>query len=807
MPTRRGHYRTNPRTGEQVWVEAHEFRAGGGNGASPLGAVLARVREAAEQNGGEPATLPVAGYVAAGEFRGPGQPRPWWQGQRRLRSDEAVADFPEHMSPSSPITGRRTHRITYRTPDGSRIRMPSKSAIRRFQATGVERFDLPVETFRNGQIAYGVVRVGKDDEGNWTVETGSGAYQDGEYREAIQERIQSLVQGRRPRSSQQSLEQTANRLETLVAEQAPEGTTAWSPGDGQERCDTCQRFMAADIDHVCPGPAGDPHTTIDPGTVPVSGDGYQAEMVDGVERAVSTVSVEDLTVPEDGQDTPVAEASNVTLHSALSARRLAADTLAHGGLAPENVDRFHRLSAEADLIEAELADRPGAGVPVDPTPARTWDGTPQVVAITNDDVPFHAFQYDGETARHWNPDAEIWMQANLSPHAYEHLARQPNWEGIEDLRWIPQAGVRFGESRYNNTEIWEVTGQHQIVEIDHATGTPVRVYRHVPVQTSDQILDRLAAGQSADDILDDLSYRRHQSIRDRSHRDEADGYETYTVPSTAIRTIGVHRSTGRMRVRFHDGRVAEHDDVPSTTVASVLSADSVGRAYNEEVRAHHDYARQERFLVGTGPGAPLTEMNARNSWIASSGYDPVTQTLRLRASDGRTYRYEGVLPEDYADIMSSAAPGQTFNRQIRNRYTATPEPAGPARTAPENCGVCGQFVGATSHSCPGPAGFADGHLLDGYTRYEHARWDADRGRLIARNGNGEHFEIEATAGEANQFFSDPESVAAAWAREGRQLTSVVAAADPDPITSDVAETTDAEAAPKPAEPGTWNGGA
>jgi hypothetical protein len=47
--------------------------------------------------------------------------------------------------------------------------------------------------------------------------------------------------------------------------------------------------------------------------------------------------------------------------------------------------------------------------------------------------------------------------------------------------------------------------------------------------------------------------------------------------------------------------------------------------------------------------------------IRSMGYDPATQTLELRYTNGKTYRTTGFSPTQYADLEAAPSTGKAVN--------------------------------------------------------------------------------------------------------------------------------------------------
>jgi len=50
------------------------------------------------------------------------------------------------------------------------------------------------------------------------------------------------------------------------------------------------------------------------------------------------------------------------------------------------------------------------------------------------------------------------------------------------------------------------------------------------------------------------------------------------------------------------------------------------------------------------------------------GYDDTTKNLEIEFQTGLVYRYSGVPPKVYKDLMSSDAVGKFFSEKIRNQF-------------------------------------------------------------------------------------------------------------------------------------------
>jgi hypothetical protein len=57
------------------------------------------------------------------------------------------------------------------------------------------------------------------------------------------------------------------------------------------------------------------------------------------------------------------------------------------------------------------------------------------------------------------------------------------------------------------------------------------------------------------------------------------------VNSTAIAAVGYDGST--LRVEFHSGRDYDHHGVPYAVYVGLITADSVGRYYNQHIRGKY----------------------------------------------------------------------------------------------------------------------------------------------------------------------------------------------------------------------------
>lgn len=63
------------------------------------------------------------------------------------------------------------------------------------------------------------------------------------------------------------------------------------------------------------------------------------------------------------------------------------------------------------------------------------------------------------------------------------------------------------------------------------------------------------------------------------------------VNSSTIDSIGYNQQTNRLTVKFKTGAIYEYLDVPHYVYESVMSADSIGKALNSEVKGIYDFSK------------------------------------------------------------------------------------------------------------------------------------------------------------------------------------------------------------------------
>lgn len=58
----------------------------------------------------------------------------------------------------------------------------------------------------------------------------------------------------------------------------------------------------------------------------------------------------------------------------------------------------------------------------------------------------------------------------------------------------------------------------------------------------------------------------------------------------------------------------------------------------------------------------------KSSMISSVGYDSATRTLHVKFPNGGHYVYEGVTPEQHADLVGAGSIGKHFAQNVRGRF-------------------------------------------------------------------------------------------------------------------------------------------
>lgn len=153
--------------------------------------------------------------------------------------------------------------------------------------------------------------------------------------------------------------------------------------------------------------------------------------------------------------------------------------------------------------------------------------------------------------------------------------------------------------------------------------------------------------------------------------------------------------TRALTVRFTDGSSYEYENVPRVTFdqwrASGLEA---GQFFNSSIREKFMFRRLSppapspraaapapapQGARGAGRGAAprpiacsaqIPQRTVKSTVLNAVAYDRATRCLVLYFDSGHVYRYRGVPPEAYANLLRPGEPGIYFNKSIRNQFTA-----------------------------------------------------------------------------------------------------------------------------------------
>lgn len=91
------------------------------------------------------------------------------------------------------------------------------------------------------------------------------------------------------------------------------------------------------------------------------------------------------------------------------------------------------------------------------------------------------------------------------------------------------------------------------------------------------------------------------------------------VKSSVIRAVGYDARSRELEVEFHSGRVYRYFEVPRSVYQHLLTADSVGKYFNDVVKPNHRGARL--FRGGDGTAAERRESGGRRTSVAVD--DPI----------------------------------------------------------------------------------------------------------------------------------------------------------------------------------------
>ena len=65
---------------------------------------------------------------------------------------------------------------------------------------------------------------------------------------------------------------------------------------------------------------------------------------------------------------------------------------------------------------------------------------------------------------------------------------------------------------------------------------------------------------------------------------------------------------------------------------------------------------------------PVERLSVKSRILRSVGYDDSTKMLEIEFQTGLVYRYSGVPPKVYADLMHSDEIGKYFSEKVRPRF-------------------------------------------------------------------------------------------------------------------------------------------
>jgi hypothetical protein len=69
---------------------------------------------------------------------------------------------------------------------------------------------------------------------------------------------------------------------------------------------------------------------------------------------------------------------------------------------------------------------------------------------------------------------------------------------------------------------------------------------------------------------------------------------------------------------------------------------------------------------------PVERQPVKSRILRSIGYDESTKILEIEFSTGLVYRYLGVPPKTYRDLMQSGEIGKFFSEKVRPRFQTKP---------------------------------------------------------------------------------------------------------------------------------------
>lgn len=138
---------------------------------------------------------------------------------------------------------------------------------------------------------------------------------------------------------------------------------------------------------------------------------------------------------------------------------------------------------------------------------------------------------------------------------------------------------------------------------------------------------------------------------------------TFAIPvnSSAISVVRYDSGSELLEIGFRNGNFYAYYDVDYATFTGLVSAESVGQYFADNIRNHFTYEETEAFTVLNPIG------HFFNSAALSAGaYDYDTGVAALVFRSGRIYHYN-LHPAAWSDLVRSASPGNYFTNHIRGR--------------------------------------------------------------------------------------------------------------------------------------------
>lgn len=65
---------------------------------------------------------------------------------------------------------------------------------------------------------------------------------------------------------------------------------------------------------------------------------------------------------------------------------------------------------------------------------------------------------------------------------------------------------------------------------------------------------------------------------------------------------------------------------------------------------------------------PVERLSVKSRILRSAGYDDQSRILEIEFQNGLVYRYSGVPPKVFADLMHSGETGKYFSEKVRPKF-------------------------------------------------------------------------------------------------------------------------------------------